>query len=168
MHIYDESTPRRTIWRVQINWKRERTFSDRQVKYIRTKIPNVRGVYCIYAKHRIFRYTSPDWPTDRWSRVIYIGSGWLRDRLCAHLTYKKNSLLAAYLDEHDLAYRYDRIVDTDVIDWPKTVEASLLRLFEDRFGNIPPANRRREAIPEIPIHRFIVQESPNFSFLARG
>lgn len=168
MHIYDESTPRRTIWRVQINWKRELTFSERQINYIRTKIPKVRGVYCIYAKYHKFRYSSLDWPTDRWSKVIYIGSGWLRDRLCAHLTYKKNDLLAEYLDKYELAYRYDRIVDTDVVDWPKTVEASLLHLFENQFGTIPLANRRRETIPEIPIHEFVVQQSPYFNFLARS
>ena len=168
MHIHDESTPRRTIWRAQINWKRELTFSERQTDFIKRTVPHARGVYCIYAKYRTFAYESPDWPTKRWSSVVYIGSGWLDDRLCAHLKRKKNDLLAEYLERHELAYRFDRIVHSEVLDWPKTVEAYLLRLFEDKFGGLPRANRRREAIPEIPINRFVVQQSPNFNYLARG
>src|SRR5258706_3110940 len=85
MHIYDESTSRRRIWRVQINWSRELTFSGRQINFISEKVAEARGVYCIYAKDYKFRFTSADWPTDRWSKVVYIGSGWLNQRLCAHL-----------------------------------------------------------------------------------
>jgi hypothetical protein len=168
MHIHDDSTPRRTIWRVQINWKRALTFSGQQINFIKRTVPHVRGVYCIYAKSRTFAYESPDWLTKRWSSVVYIGSGWLDDRLCAHLKHKKNDLLTEYLSNYDLAYRFDRIVHSEVLDWPKTVEASMLQLFEDRFGKLPPANRRREAIPEIPIDRFVVQQSPNYNYLARG
>ena len=159
MHIYNESTQRRTIWRVQINWKRELTFSERQIKFINKTVPHVRGVYCIYTKHRIFDYQSQDWPTKRWSRVVYIGSGWLDDRLCSHLKHKKNDLLSEFLANHELAYRFDRIVHSDFFDWRKTVEAYLLRLFEDKFGSLPRANLRREAIPEIPIDHFIVPQS---------
>ena len=125
-------------------------------------------MYCIYAKNRLFAYAPPDRPTKRWSRVIYIGSGWIDDRLCAHLKHKKNDLLAAYLGEYELAYRFDRIVHSDVLDWSKTVEASLLRIFENEFGAIPRANRRRETFPEFQIDRFEVHQSPNFDFLARG
>lgn len=58
MHIYDISTPRRKIWSVKLNWSRELTFSKRQVNYIKARVPNERGVYCIYAKNYLFKYTS--------------------------------------------------------------------------------------------------------------
>jgi hypothetical protein len=131
-------------------------------------VPHVRGVYCIYAKYHTFKYSSSDRPTNRWSSVIYVGSGWLDDRLCAHLTYQKNDLLASYLESNQLAYRYDRIVHSDIHDWPRTVEAGLLNLFEWRFGQLPQANKRREAFPAIPVDKFIVQQTPNFNYLARG
>lgn len=168
MRIYDESTPRRTIWCAQINWSRELTFSERQINYIMATVPHARGVYCIYAKHRTFSHETSGRQNRRWSRVVYIGSGWLDDRLCAHLKLKKNDLLASYLAEHELAYRFDRIEHSDVLDWPRTVEASLLRIFENEFGGLPGANRRRETIPAVPIDRFEVRQSPNFNFLARG
>jgi hypothetical protein len=168
MHIHDVSTSRQTVWCAKINWSRELTFWERQISFIKAKIPHARGVYCIYAKNRIFPYESPDRTTKRWSRVIYIGSGWLDDRLCAHLRHKKNNLLAAYLEEYELAYRFDRIVHSEILDWPKTVEASLLRIFENEFGRIPHANRRRESMPEFQIDRFEVHQSPNFNFLAWG
>jgi len=125
-------------------------------------------VYCIYAKYHKFKFSSPDWATDRWSRVVYIGSGWLRDRLCAHLTHQKNNLLAQYLEKYELAYRFDRIVETEVVDWPKTVEAYLLREFEDKFGALPCANRRRETTPYLPLDKFTIKQSLYFNFLARG
>lgn len=168
MHIHNESTARKTIWCAKINWSRELTFSGRQLNYIKAKVPHARGVYCIYAKHRIFPYTPSTRPTRRWSRVIYIGSGWLDDRLCAHLKHKKNDLLEAYLGEYELAYRFDRIVHSEILDWPRTIEASLLRIFENEFGRIPRANRRRESIPEFQIDRFEVHQSPNFNFLGCG
>jgi len=168
MHIHDISTSHRTIWCAKINWSRELTFSERQINFIKAKIPHTRGVYCIYAKNRLFAYTPPNRPTKRWSRVIYIGSGWLDDRLCAHLKHKKNDLLDAYLGEYELAYRFDRIVHSDILDWPKTVEASLLQIFENEFGRIPRANRRRETFPEFQIDRFEVHQSFNFNFLTRG
>ena len=166
MRLYDESTQRRIIWRVQINWSRELTFSERQANFITNNIPNQRGVYCIYAKYRTFPYPSPIWATKRWSSVIYIGSGWLDSRLCAHLTKKRNDLLAQYLNEYDLAYRYDRIVDDDEnLDWPRTVEASLLYFFVNQFGRLPPANRRTERLPTLPTHKVFVNQSDNFNFL---
>jgi hypothetical protein len=168
MHLYDESTPRRKIWRAQINWSKPRTFSERQSNYIRDYIPHKRGVYCIYSRDRVFEYVSDDWPTRRWSHVIYVGSGWIDDRLCAHLNKKKNQQLEGYLRDFHLLYRFDKIYDDDPeLDWPKTVEASLLHLFEHNFGELPPANRRRETMPELPLHNFIVQER-SFSFLKRG
>jgi len=45
MHIYDESTSRRRIWSVQINWSRELTFSERQINFIAENIVESRGVY---------------------------------------------------------------------------------------------------------------------------
>lgn len=98
--------------------------------------------------------------------MIYIGSGWIDNRLCAHLIRKKNKLLDGYLNLHGLAYRFDRIVDDDPnLDWPKTVEAGLLRLFEEKFGRLPLANRRREALADLPLDKFILSQSSNFSFL---
>jgi len=67
-----------------------------------------------------------------------------------------------------LAYRFDRIVDSEVENWPRNVEACLLHLFEERFGNIPPCNRRRESIPSLTINKFRIQQSANFDFLSRG
>jgi hypothetical protein len=119
MRIYDESTPRRTIWCAQINWSRELTFSERQINYIMATVPHAREVYCIYAKRRTFAHETFGRQNRRWSRVVYIGSGWLDDRLCAHLKLKKNDLLASYLAEHELAYRFDRIEHSDVLDWPR-------------------------------------------------
>jgi hypothetical protein len=168
MHIYNESTSRKIIWRVQINWSRERTFSERQVNYIKTNLSSERGVYCIYFKDWVLPYSSPDWATNRWSRVVYIGSGKLKDRFCAHLKYKKNTRLAELLKKHELAYRCDRIIDTDVLDWPKTVEAALLEKFEEQFGQLPPANSRHETIPDLPLNELILNQSSNFNFLARG
>jgi hypothetical protein len=168
MHIYDESTSRRTVWRAFINWSRELTFSERQIGYIQSSVPHVRGVYCIYAKDYVFDYASPGWPTKRWNSVVYIGSGWLDSRLCAHLRYMRNGLLKDFLANNRLAYRFDRIVESEVHDWPRTVEASLLTIFEDKFGRIPPSNRRRERIPDIRVDQFFVQQSSNFNYLARG
>ena len=168
MHIYDESTSRRTIWRAQINWSRELTFSQRQVNFVQAGVPHARGVYCIYAKDYCFDYGSPNWATKRWSSVAYIGSGWLDSRLSAHLKYMKNGHLAEFMEQNRLAYRFDRIVETEVDDWPRTVEALLLGLFEDKFGSIPPCNRRRERIPDLAVDKFIVQQSTNYDFLARG
>ena len=166
MHLYDESTSRQDIWRIRVNWLRELAFSERQTNFIKNNVPNERGVYCIYAKHYTFPYASSHWPTKRWSSVIYIGSGWLKERLYAHLTLKRNNLLAEYLEDYELAYRFDRINDDDEkLDWPKTVEASLLHHFGGQFGRVPLANRRREGIPALPIDKFIVNQSDNFNFL---
>lgn len=98
MHIYDDSTSRQIIWRVQINWSRELTFSQRQVNFIQADIPHARGVYCIYAKDYCFDYESLSRPTKRWSSVVYVGSGWLDSRLSAYLKYMRNSYLAEFLD----------------------------------------------------------------------
>lgn len=169
MHLYDESTSRQKIWSVQVNWSRELNFSVRQRNSISNTVPNARGVYCIYAKCCSFDYTSPSWRTKHWSPVVYIGSGWLNERLYAHLSQKKNELLAEYLAEHDLAFRYDRIIDhNDDLDWPKTVEAAMLGLFKKEFGDLPPANRRDETVPNLHLDKFILNQSENFHFLMRG
>lgn len=168
MHIYDESTIRQRVWRVQINWSRELTFSERQINFIKGVVPHARGVYCIYAKDYCFDYQSPSWPTKRWSSVVYVGSGWLDSRLSAHLCYLKNSYLSNFLTENRLAYRFDRIVESEVENWPRNVEAFLLHLFEEKFGRIPPCNRRRERIPNLTINKFRIRQSANFDFLSRG
>jgi hypothetical protein len=84
------------------------------------------------------------------------------------LTYKRNNILAGYLAQYELAYRYDRIVEDDEHDWPKTVEALMLHLFKRKFGKLPPANRRQEKIPPLDLDEFLVDQSWNFSVLARG
>ena len=169
MRLYDQSTSRRRILRAQINWSRELTFSERQVNYVLDNVPNARGVYCIYLKTRLLAYDSSDWPTRRWSPVVYIGSGWLDQRLCAHLRYKKNGTLAEYLEAYELAYRYALIFDNDNFqDWPRTVEAGLLYCFKQRFGELPPANRREELLPAMELDQFILSESGNFRILKRG
>jgi hypothetical protein len=168
MHIYDDSTIRQTIWRVQINWSRELTFSERQISFIKNVVPHARGVYCIYAKDYCFDYESLNCATKRWSSVVYIGSGWLDSRLSAHLKYMKNSYLGGFMAQNRLAYRFDRIVDSEVENWPRNVESFLLKLFEEKFGSIPPCNRRREKIPSLTVGKFMVQQSANFDLLARG
>jgi hypothetical protein len=78
MHLYNESTTRRSILRAQINWSRELTFSPRQINYILNRVPHVRGVYCIYAKVVSFltsRHTAqPDSGTP-WSTLEV--AGWI-------------------------------------------------------------------------------------------
>ena len=75
-------------------------------------------------------------------------------------------MLDGYLARHNLAYRFDRIMDDDPnLDWPKTVEASLLHLFENHFGKLPLANRRREALADLSLDKFVLNQSPNFTFL---
>jgi hypothetical protein len=168
MYIYDESTSRRTVWSAQINWSRPLAFSVRQRNYILSYVPHERGVYCIYSKNHTFSYVSAEWPTQRWSSVIYLGSGWLDSRLFAHLHYQRNDFLCGYLNRTDLAYRYAKIGDSEDFDWPRLVEAGLLGLFEHRFGQLPPCNRRRETFPDVSIDRFAIRQSLNFDYLARG
>ena len=98
---------------------------------------------------------------------MYIGSGWINQRLCAHLCERRNKVLAHLLDNYRLAFRCDRIVDSDVVDWPKTVEAYLLQDFETKFDWLPFANRRRETIPDLPLDLFVLRQR-HFNFLARG
>jgi hypothetical protein len=167
MHIYDESTSRRRIWRVQINWSRQLTFSERQINFIAENVAEARGVYCIYAKDYKFRFSSVDRPTDRWSKIIYIGSGWLNQRLCAHLSEQRNDTLTYYIKNYRLAFRCDRIVENNVLDWPRTVEAYLLKEFELKFNALPCANRRRETIPDLPLDLFVLRQQ-HFNFLTRG
>ncbi len=169
MHIYDISTSRRKIWSVRINWSRPLTFVERQVNYISEKVPNARGVYCIYAKDYKFEHLSSASARAKWSRVVYIGCGWLGKRLCSHLKYKKNDLLTEYLGKYRLAYRFDRIDDSDPErDWPRIVEAGLLQRFLDVFGSLPPANKREELFPPLDIDAFYLDESENFSILWRA
>ena len=169
MHFCDESTPSQKIWSVQINWSRELTFSARQRRFINRSVHKARGVYCIYAKCCSFDYRLPSWATKRWSPVVYIGSGWLNERLYAHLSQKKNEVLTEHLAEHQLAFRFDRIFDDDEdLDWPKTVEACMLRMFKKRFGDLPPANQRAESIPLLHLDKFFLNQSNNFNFLKRG
>lgn len=165
MRVYDESTSRRAISGVFVNWSRELTFSERQIGFIQNNLPDDRGVYCIYAKDYLFSYSSPKWTTNRWSGIVYIGSGCLSQRLSFHLAKKKNNILEEYLSNHNLAYRYDRIADDLEDDWSRIVEASLLHFFVQKFGALPPANRRKETIPELELHTLNIRESSNFSVL---
>jgi hypothetical protein len=154
---------------VRINWSRELTFSERQASYISRFIPKARGVYCVYAKGYKFPHTDPDSARTRWSHLVYIGCGWLHQRLCSHLTHKRNDILTGYLDKYQLAYRFDRIVDTDgEQDWPRVVEAGLLQRYLNVFGALPQANKREEMLPSLDLDEFLLDEADNFSILWRG
>lgn len=166
MQIYDVSTKRRSKLQVQINWSRELTFSMRQTRFILGNVPQQRGVYCVYAKDHQFPYVIPGLTNNKWCGLVYIGSGWLNERLSHHLRYGKNNILNNFLDSYNLAYRFAPIVDDDeFIDFPRVVEAGLLGCFKDRFGNLPPANRREEQVPDLSCDEFIMRESSNFSIL---
>jgi hypothetical protein len=167
VQVYDESTMRRAIARIRLNWSRELAFSSRQINYLNAAIPQGRGIYAVYAKDHLFPYDSPDWPTQRWSSCVYLGSGWIGQRLCRHLARRENDVLSGYIDNFRLACRYAFVTDSDE-DWPKVAEASLLRLFVDQYDNLPPANRRRESIYDFGLHVLHVDESENFRFIARG
>ena len=168
MHVYDESSTRRKRVSAYVNWSRELTFSDRQINCIRDNVPEARGVYAVYAKDHLFPYSSVLNSTRRWSSLIYIGCGQLSKRLTCHLARKKNDVLEEYLRQYDLAYRYALIVDNLDNDWSRVVEASLLHLFSEKFGMLPPANRRRETVPELGLHTLYLRGSMNFSVLRRG
>jgi len=169
MHIYDQSTTRQVIWSARINWSRELTFSERQARFISQNVPNARGVYCIYARNQLFKRIDPTDERVKRSPIVYIGCGWLDKRLCSHLQHKRNDILTEYLDRYELAYRFDRIADTDIrYDWPRIVEAALLRIYVDTFGALPLANKRDEMLPPLKIDRFFLDESENFSILRRS
>jgi len=160
MHIYDVSTSRTKRLQVKVNWSRELTFSSRQINFILETVPEERGVYCIYAKNYRWKYRQ-----YKWSGLIYIGSGWLDDRLSRHLARQENEVLADYLDKYDLAYRFDRIEDDDEDeDWPRNVEAELLDLFKIKFGNLPLANRREEPLADLD-WEVEIEEPDYFSIL---
>jgi hypothetical protein len=73
------------------------------------------------------------------------------------------------LDKYQLAYRFDRIVDTDEEqDWPRVVEAGLLQRYLNVFGALPQANKREEMLPGLDLDEFLLDEAENFSILWRG
>jgi len=158
MQVYNTSRGKTEKLTVYVNWSRELTFSPRQINFIKNTIPHARGVYCVYAKDYRWQYRP-----YYLSGLVYIGSGWLDERLCHHLKYQKNDILYEYLSKYDLAYRYDRIQD-DEEDWPRNVEAALLYFFKERFGDLPPANRREESLADLGVI-VEIKESWNFSFL---
>jgi hypothetical protein len=169
MRLIDESTGRRMRWGIQVSWSRELTSNDRQINYIKQSVPVARGVYCIDAKDYVFAADLTSRRRRRWSRVVYIGSGWLCNRLYAHLGEQRNACLAEHLTGYNLAYRFDRIVDDDLsLDWPRTVEAAMLRLFDGRFLSLPPANSRRETVADLDLDEFGILESDNFSIFSEG
>lgn len=164
MRISNVSTARRSKIQAQINWSRELTFSPRQFNFIRQNVVNERGIYFIYAKDRVFSYEMPHRSNKLWSSVVYVGSGWIDERLMHHLRYAKNDVLTDYLYEYDLAFRFARISDNDdYIDFPRAVEAGVLTLFKQKFGLLPPANRRQENLPDLDCDDFIISESSNYS-----
>lgn len=168
MRLYDASTTRRIKHEQLINWSRELTFSTRQSGFILRGVSKVRGVYCLYAKNHLFSYEN-EWGRRHWSRVVYIGSGYISTRLSCHLRYAKNDVLKEFVDNWDLAYRFAAINDVDeVIDYPRAAEATLLHLFARRFGCMPPANRREEFLPDMDCDEFRLVTSANFNPLAYG
>ena len=169
MLIHDVSTARRRKHKAQINWSRELAFSRRQINFIAQNVPNERGVYCIYAKDRVFPYEMPHRFNRLWNPVVYVGCGWLNQRLAHHLRNGKNDVLTDYLVYYDLAFRFAPIFDADeYIDYPRVVEAGILSLFKQKFGPLPPANRREENLPDLECDEFIVNESSNFSVFRQG
>lgn len=168
MRIYDVSTTRRTKHLQRVNWSRELTFSQRQLRFILQNVPEARGVYCVYAKDYLFSYDR-EFGRKHWSKVVYIGSGHISGRLSCHLRYQKNDVLAGYVARNNLTFRYAVINDwDDLIDYPRAVEATFLKLFRERFGLFPPANRRDEFFPQMSCDEFILEASPNFDILAYG
>lgn len=168
MRVYDVSTKRRVRHEQQINWSRQLTFSPRQSRFVLETITAQRGVYCIYAKDYLFSYDNGI-GRKHWSSVVYIGSGYLSERLACHLRYGKNDVLVDFVSGHDLAYRYAVINDHDeTLDYPRSVEAVLLKLFKQKFGSFPPANRRDEFLPYMNCDEFILSSSSNFDPLAYG
>jgi hypothetical protein len=167
MQVYDESTVRTARARIRLNWSREFSFSPRQINHISESIPAGRGVYAVYSKDYLFPYDSPLWPTQRWSSRVYLGSGWISKRLCRHLSRRENDVLSGYIESFKLVCRYAFIAEEEE-DWPKITEASLLRLFTEKFGDLPPANRRWEYIPDLDLDLLHIDESGNFHFVARG
>lgn len=168
MRIYDVSTAHRKRHQQHVNWSRELTFSTRQSRFISQSIPCTRGVYGVYAKDYLFSYETVT-GRKHWSSVVYIGSGYISERLSRHLRYAKNDVLAGFVDKYDLAYRYAVINDhDDLIDYPRAVEATLIGLFVQRFGMLPPANRREEFVPTMDCDEFILAPSANFDILSYG
>lgn len=167
MQVYDESTRRSARARVRLNWSRELVFSLRQVRFIKAAIPDGRGVYAVYARDDLFPYAVPRSSKLCWTSRIYLGSGWIGERLCRHLSRRENDVLSDYIEYHPLVFRYAFITDEEE-DWPRITEASLLHLFKEQFGDLPPANRRRESLPELGLNLLHIDESENFRFVAGG
>lgn len=169
MLIHDISTARRRRQLAQINWSRELTFSYRQINFIAQNVPNERGVYCVYAKDCVFPYEMPHRINKLWNATVYIGCGWLNNRLTHHLRYQKNDALTGYLDVYNLAFRFAPISDADeYVDYPRAVEAGILSAFKQKFRLLPPANRREESLPVLECDEFIINESSNFSVFRQG
>lgn len=167
MKVYDISTTRTLKHELQINWSRELTFSKRQYQYICENVPNERGIYCVYLKDYKFSYPAKN-GANRWSRLIYVGSGWLDERLAHHLRYARNDVLDDFVDGYNVGYPYAKIYDGhDTIDYPRAAESAFLSLFKAKFGQLPPANRRAEAPQELNCDEFILNQSQNFDVLSR-
>lgn len=137
MRVYDESTRRRTRFGVQVNWSRERAFSERQRRWVQDNIPHVRGVYVLYMRDEVYGYGR----RRSESPIIYFGSGWLAARLFTHLDRQSNHVIAQHLAEGPLAFRWAEIEDDGREDWPVVVESILVYEFKHLYGELPRGNR---------------------------
>ncbi len=136
MRVYDTSTARRLEFTIILNWSRPFAFSARQRRWIRENVPNVRGVYVIYAPD-----ASVSYGRGRRSGVIYVGSGWMNDRLFSHLKARRNDVLSDCLDRASLCFRWAEVEHDDAEDWAVVAESLLVYGFEASYGDFPPANR---------------------------
>ena len=158
MRVYDESTKDRTQFSVQVNWSRARTFSSRQRNWIKESIPHVRGVYVVYLTDDSFEYRRARLE----SRILYFGSGWLKERLFAHTDGRGNQELRMHLEESRLSFRWAKIED-DEHDWPVVVERVFVHEFKRLFGSLPPANRVHP--PRRPMFRYSIVDQHPFDVL---
>ena len=99
-------------------------------------IPGYRGVYLMSSRKNLYRY-----PHGR-SSLVYIGSGWIADRLKAHVSRTKD-VRRLLRDEGTLWFSYASVPK----DWHQCVEQVLFDAFEERHGSLPLFNDLRPHCP---------------------
>ena len=95
-------------------------------------IPRYRGVYLISSRKMMYGY-----PKGR-SSLAYIGSGWVADRLSAHVAGNKD--LVALLETEGTMWFWYAAASKG---WHPCVEQVLFDEFEDRHGQRPILNKVR-------------------------
>ncbi len=114
---------------VDLNWQGPKMFS---LNRLPQTIPGYRGVYLITSRKMLY-----DYPKGR-SSLLYIGSGWVGDRLEAHANRNKN-LLDVLGEEGTLWFWYASASK----GWHPCVEQVLFDEFESRHGGRPLLNQLR-------------------------